>query len=43
MLIDPDVLDFTSQSPLHSITVKEKEMRKKDSICLMYYIKRKLS
>lgn len=29
MLIDPDVLGFTSQSPLHSIAIKEKGMRKK--------------
>lgn len=29
MLIDPDVLGFTSQSPLHSITIKEQGMRKK--------------
>lgn len=43
MLIDPDVLDFTSQSLLYSITAKEKGMRQKDSIYLMYYIKRKLS
>lgn len=40
MLIDPDVLDFTSQSLLYSITGKEKGMRQKGSIYLMYYIKK---
>lgn len=38
MLIDPDVPGFTSQSPLHSITVEEKGMRKKGTPFVSFII-----